>query len=169
MIQKNLYVDLEYCFGCRVCEVACKQENNIPVGVKRINVVTVGPRIAEGKLKTDFVPMRCRHCAKAPCIDACREGAISKRSDGIVLINPELCIGCMLCSEKCPFGAIQLNPETQAAEMCNLCFHRTDAGLEPACVHHCPADCMYFGNINDIMKIIRKKQSERMLEKETGL
>jgi len=164
MSQKNLLIDLEYCHGCRACEVACKQEFNIPVGIKWINVVKVGPRMVRGKLKMDFVPMRCLHCAKAPCIDACPEKAITKRSDGIVLINPQLCNGCMACFEACPFGVIQLNPSKRVAEMCNLCVHRIDAGLEPACVHHCPAKCMYFGDINDLMKIIQDKEAKRMVE-----
>ena len=164
MDQKNLLIDLEYCTGCRACEVACKQENNIPVGIKWINVVKVGPRMVGGKLKMDFVPMRCRHCAKAPCIDACPEKAITKRSDGIVLINPELCTGCMVCFEACPFGVIQLNPETHAAEKCNLCVHRIDAGLEPACVHYCQTNCMYFGNINELMKIIQDREAKSAVE-----
>ena len=77
MNQKNIFIDLEYCIGCRACEVACKQENDIPVGIKWINVIKVGPKMVGDKLRMDFVPMRCRHCAKAPCIDACPEKAIS--------------------------------------------------------------------------------------------
>jgi len=164
MKQKSLFIDLEYCTGCQVCEVACKQENNLPAGIKWINVVTVGPRVVGRKLKMDFVPMRCFHCAKAPCIDACPTNAISKRTDGIVLIDAELCIGCTACFEACPFGVIQLHPETQVAQMCNLCLHRIDAGLEPACVHHCPSKCMYFGNINDLVKIAQEKEAKRMVE-----
>ncbi len=164
MNQKNLFIDLEYCTGCQVCEIACKQENKLPAGIKWINVVQVGPRMVGGRLKMDFVPMRCRHCVKAPCIDSCPTRAITKRSDGIVLIEPDLCFGCVACFEACPFGVIQLNPETQVAEMCNLCVHRTNAGLEPACVHHCPAKCMYFGNINDLVKITQEKEAKRMVE-----
>jgi len=164
MNQKNIYIDIEYCIGCQACEIACKQENNIPVGIKWINVVKVGPRMVEGKLRMDFVPMLCKHCAKAPCIDACPEKAMTKRSDGIVLINQELCIGCMACAEACSFGAIQLNPQTQAAEMCTLCVHLVDAGLEPACVRACPSQCMYFGDINELMRISQAKKAERLVE-----
>ena len=164
MPQKNLFVDLEYCIGCRACEVACKQENNIPVGIKWINVVKVGPRMVDDKLRMDFIPMRCRHCAKAPCIDACPEKAITKRSDGIVLINPEPCTGCMACAEACPFSAIQLNPQKQVAEMCTLCVHRLDAGLEPVCVRICPSKCMYFGDINELVGIVQAKEAKHVGE-----
>ncbi len=158
--QKNIFVDLKYCIGCRACEVACKQENNIPVGIKWINVVKIGPRIVEDKLQMDFVPMRCRHCAKPPCVDACPETAISKRPDGIVLIDQELCTGCMVCAEACPFGSIQLNPETKSAQKCTLCVHLVDAGREPACVHTCPSKCLYFGDINDLVRINQSKKAE---------
>ena len=78
MNQKNIFVDSEYCNGCRACEVACKQENDIPVGIKWINVVKVGPKMVGDRLRMDFIPMRCRHCMKAHCINACPEKAIIK-------------------------------------------------------------------------------------------
>ncbi len=164
MSQKGIFVDLEYCIGCQACEVACKQENDIPVGVKWINVVKVGPRMVGDRLRMDFVPMRCKHCAKAPCIDSCPEKAISRRSDGIVLIDPEQCIGCMACLEACPFAVIQMNPKTEVAEKCTLCVHRVDAGLEPACVHTCPSKCMYFGDINELVRLVQDKKAGRMVE-----
>jgi len=164
MNQKNIFIDIEYCIGCMACEVACKQENDIPVGIKWINVVKVGPRMVGNKLRMDFVPMRCRHCAKASCLDACPEKAISKRSDGIVLIDRELCTGCMACAEACPFGVIQLNDKTQVAEKCTLCVHLVDAGLEPACVHTCPSKCLYFGDINELVRIRQARLAERAVE-----
>ena len=169
MSQKNIFVDIQYCIGCRACEVACKQEHDIPVGIKWINVVKVGPRMVGGRLRMDFVPMKCKHCSKAPCIGACPEKAISRRSDGIVLIDPELCIGCMSCVESCPFTVIQLNPKTQIAEKCTLCVHRVDAGLEPACVHTCPSKCMYFGDINELARLSQSKKAERIVENSVSL
>lgn len=165
MEQKNIFVDLKYCIGCRSCEMACKQEHNIPVGVKRIHVAKIGPRKVGNKLRMDFMPMRCRHCGKPACLDACPENAITKRADGIVLIDQNLCTGCMSCAEACPFGAVQLNPETQAAEKCTLCVKRVDNGLGPACVGACPSKCIYFGNINEIMKAVQIHKAELMVEK----
>ena len=147
--------------------MACKQENNIPVGIKWLNVVKIGPRMIGDKLRMDFVPMRCHHCAKAPCIEACPEKAIMKRSDGIVLIDKESCIGCMICAEACPFNVVQLNQETQVAEKCTLCAHRIDAGLKPACVLACPSKCIYFGDINELLRASQGRKADRLLEYQT--
>ena len=151
MNRRDILVDTDLCYGCFACEVACKQEHDLPVGTKRINVVQVGPRVVGGKLKLNFVPMKCFHCTKAPCIDACPEGAITRRWDGIVLIDAGLCIGCMACLEAWPFGVIQMNPENGLADKCNLCVNRVDAGLQPVCVQHCPTGALQFGVPNELM------------------
>ncbi|MFC1823661.1 4Fe-4S dicluster domain-containing protein [Thermodesulfobacteriota bacterium] len=164
MTQKNIVVDIKYCIGCWACEMACKQENNVPVGIKWINVIKVGPKMVGDRLMMDFIPMRCRHCSKAPCIEACPEDAITKRSDGIVLIDRESCIGCLNCAEVCPFKAIQFNEQTGTVEKCTLCVHRIDTGLEPACVLACPSKCIHFGAINEIMMAGQAENTEQILE-----
>jgi Fe-S-cluster-containing dehydrogenase component len=154
--QKYLFYDLEYCNGCLACEVACKQENNIPVGIKWIDVVTLGPRKVGDNLRTDYVPMRCMNCPSSPCIDACPKKAITRGSDVNVSINPELCIGesCKKCVAACNLGVIQINPQENVAEKCNLCVDRVNAGLQPACVEACPTKCMYYGEMNGLMRNI---------------
>ena len=164
MNRKNILVDTKYCIGCWACEMACKQENEVPVGIKWLNVVKVGPKMVGDRLRMDFIPMRCRHCSKAPCIDACPEDAISKRSDGIVLIDGERCIGCLNCAEVCPFHAIQLNEQTGTVEKCTLCVHRIDAGLEPSCVLACPSKCIHFGVINEILTSVQTENMEKSLD-----
>ena len=169
MTQKNIVVDIKYCIGCWACEMACKQENNVPVGIKWLNVIKIGPKMVGDRLRMDFIPMRCRHCSKAPCIQACPEDAITKRSDGIVLIDRESCIGCLNCAEVCPFKAIQSNEQTGTAEKCTLCVHRIDAGLEPACVLACPSKCIHFGDINEIMMAVQAEKSEQILESRSAI
>lgn len=156
MTKKYLFVDLEYCNNCHACEVACKQENDSPVGVNWLKVVNYGPRMVGGKLRTDYIPMRCMNCPTAPCIDVCPQEAITRRSDGITLINAELCIGeaCRKCIEVCTLGVIQINPQKDVAEKCNLCVERVDAGLQPVCVMACPTKCMYYGETNGLMQSI---------------
>jgi Fe-S-cluster-containing dehydrogenase component len=165
MNQNALLVDYDLCFGCHACEVACKQENNLPVGPKWIEVITVGPRKVDGKLVMDFVPMTCMHCIDAPCAAACPVGAITKREDGIVDLSSGLCIGCLACLLVCPFGALQFNPERNTVAKCSLCHHRLEKGLKPACVQACPAGAIYFGDINEITKKTRRRRAPLLATK----
>jgi len=159
MTQYALLVDEKRCVGCQTCEVACKQENSLPVGPKWMVVIS---RIKEidGKLVMSFPHIRCMHCANPPCIPACPTNAVTKRADGIVLIDPELCTGCMACIEACSFGAPQFNPEKNTVEMCTLCVHRIEKGLKPACVQHCPSGALQFGDINDLTELIRERRAQ---------
>ena len=158
MNKKYLFVDIEYCNNCHACEVACKQENDSPVGVNLLKVVGYGPRIVGGKLRTDYIPIRCMHCPNHFCIDVCptEPKAITKRADGVVIIDPELCIGekCQKCIQACALGVMQLYPGKNVVEKCDLCIGRVDAGLLPACVASCPTKCMYYGEMNGFMQNI---------------
>ena len=143
------------CLGCQACEIACKQEHDIPVGPRWIRVFTVGPHEKHEKLRLTFRQVRCMHCGEPPCIDVCPRNAITKRSDGIVLIDEELCIGCGACIEECPFGAPQFNPVTNKVEKCNMCVNRVDEGLAPSCVLVCPTNALLFGDVNKVNEEIR--------------
>lgn len=155
MVQLSLLVNLDSCIGCQACEVACKQENNLPVGPRLIRVIQVGPEKVGGKLIMKFHPIRCMHCGRPICMESCPTKAISKRIDGIVLIDSNLCIGCNLCIEVCPFSAPQFNPERGIVEKCTLCVHRVDKGLKPACVQTCPTGALQVGDINEVTESIR--------------
>ena len=105
MDKKALLVDIDLCYGCLACEVACKQEHDLPVGPCWISVQTIGPQKVDGKLKMFFYPMHCMHCSEPACLKACPEDAITKRADGIVLITEDKCTGCpkmLVTSLICP-------------------------------------------------------------------
>jgi len=123
-------------------------------------VHTVGPKRVDGKLKMYFYPMHCMHCSKPACVDACPEGAIIQRADGIVLISEEGCTGCLKCMEACPFGAIEYNPETGLVGKCNLCVERIEQGALPSCVQHCPTAALFLGEPNQFSEQVRKRQAE---------
>jgi Fe-S-cluster-containing dehydrogenase component len=142
-----LTVDRQLCWGCKTCEVACKQENRPKDGVKLIHVCEDGPRMVDGKLDFVYQVNLCRHCDDPPCADACPAEAICKRADGIVILDEAQCTGCQICIGACPYDAIAFDDQKEIARKCNLCHHRVDAGLMPACADNvCPAHCISFEN-----------------------
>ena len=163
MAKYSLFVDLDKCIGCHSCEVACKQVNNLPAGPKPINVITIGPVKIAGKLHMHFAPIHCHHCGKPACIETCPVAAITKREDGIVLINEESCTGCKACIEACPFGAIQFNDETNIAVKCGLCIDRLYKNQQPMCVKHCPANAIQVGDINRLTQLKQQEKAGRMI------
>jgi len=146
------------CWGCKACEVACKQENRAPDGVQLIRVTEDGPRMVGGKMDFVYRVVTCRHCEKPACVTACPEGAITKREDGIVVLDETSCIGCGICRDACPYGAISFDEEAGVAKKCNLCHHRVDQGLLPACADTiCLGHCISFGLPDEIETRMKKK------------
>lgn len=143
----TLFIDHEACWGCKACEVACKQENGAPDGIKLISIFEDGPRLVNGKLDFVFQVNVCTHCDDSPCVDSCLDNAITRRDDGIVVMDYEACTGCSLCLPACPYDAIRYDARQAIAQKCNLCYHRVDKGLIPACADNvCLAHCIYFGH-----------------------
>lgn len=153
-----LIVNTDDCVGCNACEVACKQEHGLPVGPRWIRVYPDSPREIEGKLQLRYIVTHCLHCRRPPCKDACPVKAITKREDGIVLIDRELCTGCKDCIEACPLGVMQFDQEKGIAQKCDLCVARLDRGLPPACVAACPSHCIHFGDTKEITEKLGAKK-----------
>ncbi len=157
-----LIIDHASCWGCRTCELACKQENRDPVGVRLIRVLEEGPGWVDGRPEFAFHVQVCRHCDEPACMEACPEEALSAREDGIVVLDDEACSGCGLCADACPYGAVGFDPDRHVARKCNLCFHRVDRGLVPACADNvCPGHCIYFGDPGGIEREIARKHGVR--------
>lgn len=153
-----LAVNTRDCVGCNTCEIACKQEHDLPVGVRWMRVYADSPREIEGKLQLRYLVTHCMHCSQPPCKDVCPVDAISKRDDGIVVFDDELCIGCKDCIEACPLGVVQFDNEKEVAQKCDLCADRLNRGLQPACVNACPSHCIYFGDIKEVTKRLGKQK-----------
>ncbi|HEY7483545.1 MAG TPA: 4Fe-4S dicluster domain-containing protein [Streptosporangiaceae bacterium] len=137
-------VDQTRCIGCHACTTACKSENDVPLSVTRTYVKNVDVGTFP-QARRAFQVTRCNQCADAPCVAACPTSAMFTRPDGIVDFDKDACIGCKACMAACPYDAIFINPEDHSAEKCNLCAHRIDMGLEPACVVVCPTQAILVG------------------------
>jgi len=177
----GMIIDLDRCVGCYACSVACKAENGTPPGVwyapvyeKEVGTYPTFKRV--------FLPTLCFHCKEPLCMKACPTAAISKRADGIVLVDQEKCCGSRACVAACPYGALtyvekqegafgkELTPFEKAfgnhregtAQKCTFCVHRIDQGnYEPACVQTCPTRCRIFGDLYDpnseVSRVIRER------------
>lgn len=169
----GLVIDLERCIGCHTCTISCKFENNIEKG-SGIRVETVGgPQVDTPKgifpnLTMHYLPIPCMHCKEPPCLEACPVEAITKRDDGIVLIDEDKCDGCQTCISACPYGTIIFDDENDVAVKCSLCSHRIDEGQDPFCVVCCETEAMYFGDLDDrnsnVSKIISTSNAKPLVK-----
>lgn len=141
-------IDNRKCIGCHACSTACKSENEVPLGVYRTWVKSVETGHYP-HTRRHFQVTRCNHCANPPCVRICPTAAMVQRADGIVEFDGAVCIGCKACMQACPYDAIYIDPETDTAAKCHYCAHRTDIGLEPACVVVCPEHAIIAGDMND--------------------
>jgi len=151
-------IDNRKCIGCHACTVACKTENHVPVGVNRTWVKYVEKGVFPNTRRV-FQVTRCNHCEKPPCVAICPVSAMYRRKDGIVDFDSESCIGCKACMQACPYDAIHLDPKHDTASKCNYCAHRTEIGLEPACVIVCPEHAIVAGDLDDPISEIAQLQA----------
>ncbi|GAB6063542.1 4Fe-4S dicluster domain-containing protein [Deferrisoma palaeochoriense] len=164
-------IDLRRCIGCRTCQVACKQENDVPLGVYRTWVKEVEKGVYP-KVRRHFIPILCNQCENPACTRVCPVRATYSLPNGIVYIDPHRCIGCRYCMAACPYSVRFIHPERRVAQKCDWCWPRVRDGYgPPACVASCPTRAMVFGDLNDpeseIAKILAREPTA-VLKPETG-
>jgi tetrathionate reductase subunit B len=141
-----LAVDGRKCINCKACVVACKAENDVPVGDSR-NRINEEHGGQFPNLRASFEPEQCHHCVSPSCVRVCPTGASFQRDDGLVLVKTDDCIGCGYCIIACPYDARYFNEETRVVDKCTMCAHRLDRGQEPACVETCPTRVRVIGDL----------------------
>lgn len=140
---KQIYVNEEYCIGCRLCEIHClvqhSQSKKIIKAFKEEAPRAMARLVVEEEGPLSFA-MQCRHCEDALCVDACMTGAMHRDEEtGTVQCDEDRCVGCWMCIMVCPFGAIQRNlVGNKAASKCDLCYTEEI----PVCVAHCPNEAL---------------------------
>jgi formate dehydrogenase iron-sulfur subunit len=177
----GFYTDTTVCIGCKACQVACHQWNDLPAGKGVVekegrrelpvlsgnsydNTVSLSDvNWRHVKFIEQFTPDRsqaawlmmsdvCKHCVDAPCLEVCPTGAILRTEFDTVYINGPACNGCRDCIAACPFGVIHMSETTHIAQKCTFCYDRLKNGLTPACAQACPTQSIRFGPLKDLKK-----------------
>ncbi|MGH9887019.1 MAG: 4Fe-4S dicluster domain-containing protein [bacterium] len=161
-----MFTDTSLCIGCRACQVACKQWNELPMEEpewtggyqnhahftdKTYRLVRfIEKPQANGELQWLLMSDVCKHCERAGCLEACPTGAIVRTEHGSIYIQPDVCNGCGYCVPACPFGVVARREDDGRAFKCTLCYDRLAGQLEPACAKACPTDSIQFGPLDEL-------------------
>jgi formate dehydrogenase iron-sulfur subunit len=172
----GFFTDTTLCIGCKACEVACKEWNNLPAdhlgltGNSYDNTGSLsadtwrhvrfieqpGPKgvrdNAQASFQSGWLMMSdvCKHCHNAPCLEACPTEALFKTEFDTIVVQQDICNGCGYCVPACPFGVVDVSTLDGKAHKCTLCYDRLKGGLEPACAKACPTDSIQFGELGEL-------------------
>ena len=189
---KGFFTDTSLCIGCKACEVACKQWNQLPAdgfaltGTSYDNTGHLGATtwrhvefIEQAKANGQRQDQRwlmmsdvCKHCANAACLEACPTGALVRTEFGTVYVQQDICNGCGFCVPACPFGVIDRAPkdghfEPGTAHKCTLCYDRLKDDMTPACAKSCPTESIQFGDVEELQQRARRRLEQLRARGET--
>ena len=177
MTTTGFFTDSTLCIGCKACEVACKEWNDVPAdgflwsGLSYDNTLALGastwrhvkfverePAIGCGgnspaQITWEFSSDVCKHCENAGCLEACPTGSIVRTEFGGVYVQPDICNGCGYCVVACPFGVIDKRVGDGRAFKCTFCYDRQKVGHVPACAKACPTESILFGDLDKLHAI----------------
>jgi len=177
----GFFTDTSVCIGCKACEVACKEWNQLPgnepaFGDGYDNTGSLDAQNWRHVQFIDRVPDEistagqgkawlmmsdvCKHCTEASCMQVCPTGAIIKTEFDTVYIQPDVCNGCRDCIAACPYGVIEIDQSKNVAQKCTMCYDRLQGGLEPACAKACPTQSINFGPVKDLRLTAAKRVDE---------
>lgn len=150
MTQYGFYFDMNSCIGCRTCQIACKDKNDLAIGTlfRQVRSFETGEFPKPGFYHYSST---CNHCTAPACITACPTDAISKDMDtGIVLVDEAECTNCGLCKEACPYDVPQIDTVDSVMKKCDMCQDLIEAGEQPVCIDACIMRCLEWGDIDEL-------------------
>lgn len=157
--QMGFYFNSAACTGCKACQVACQDKNDLPQDVLWRRVFTYGGGTwvpgPNGVMEPHGVAayamsIACMHCSEATCVSICPAGAMKKDAQGLVTVDEQACIGCRYCEWGCPYGAPQFNEAKGVMTKCTGCADLVAQGQKPACVDACVMRALDFDDINEL-------------------
>ena len=157
--QLGFFIDSSKCTGCKTCMVACKDKNGSSENVffRRVYEFAGGNwyENSDNTWSQDvfayYLSISCNHCETPACVKACPTTAMRKREqDGLVVVDPSVCIGCRYCEWACPYSVPRFDPIKNRMTKCDGCLDRLGQGLKPICVAACPLRAIEFGPIDEL-------------------
>ncbi|HET6386579.1 MAG TPA: 4Fe-4S dicluster domain-containing protein [Armatimonadota bacterium] len=172
----GFFTDTTLCIGCKACEVACKQWNQLPAdgydwtGFSYDNTqhlsettwrhVAFKEQMMDGRGRWLMMSDVCKHCEAAPCQEACPTGSIIYNEFGNVYVQTDICNGCSYCVVACPFGVLGKSEDDGHAHKCTLCYDRQKADMVPACAKACPTESIQYGPLDGLRDRARRRVTE---------
>ncbi len=156
--QLGFFVDSRFCSGCKTCQVACKDKNDLSVGqfYRKVKEFSGGDYQKVGKgwrsnVWCYWISLSCNHCEEPLCVKSCPSGALTKGGkEGLVLVEEELCRGCSACADACPYNALTLFEEKGKVGKCDFCQDLLSLGEDPVCVSACPMRALGYGELTKL-------------------
>src|SRR6266536_1502558 len=171
----GFFTDVSVCIGCKACEVACKEWNQLAGNPpecldsfdntgqldgqnwRHVKFIEKTRPAAPGGVAWTMMSDVCKHCTHASCMDVCPTNAIIRTEFDTVYIQPDVCNGCRDCIAACPYGVIGLDEHKNVAQKCTLCYDRLQGGMEPACAKACPTQSIQFGPVDELRARARQR------------
>jgi formate dehydrogenase beta subunit len=169
-----MLIDTSKCTGCRACQAACKQWNQLPAEQTAFNGTYENPanfspvtwtkivfnykdKDANGRVHWLFSKQGCMHCTEAACIKVCPANAIYRTDFGTVRIDPDRCIGCNYCAANCTYQVIGFDRAANVARKCTFCYDRITNGEIPACAKTCPTGAITYGERSELIPLAQQR------------